>query len=73
LYENNKYTDATADYFESHTGTGTNNWIKWIRLFDKDYDGDIDIVGDGFFGDLTKVRIIWQNENGKFVREVYNR
>lgn len=73
LYGNNKYTDATADYFDIHTDTGTNNWIKWIRLFDKDYDGDIDIVGDGFFGDLTKVRIFWQNENGKFVREVHNR
>lgn len=65
------FIDATSKYFTSNSGLGKNSWIKWIHLFDYDKDGDIDVVGDGLFGDLmgTKGRKIWwKNNSGKFVQ-----
>jgi len=65
------FVDETSRYFDSYTGLGKNSWIKWIHLFDYDKDGDIDVVGDGLFGDLLGNqgrRIWWKNNGGKFVQ-----
>jgi len=67
--ENGNYKDKTKDYFDVVDGFGNGAWIKWIRIFDYDHDGDLDIVADGLFGDLKgrngKV-IYWENKKGKF-------
>ena len=34
--------------------------------FDYDKDDDLDIVGDGLFGDINGNKIYWKNESGKF-------
>jgi hypothetical protein len=55
--------------FDIIDGEGKNAWIKGIRLFDYDQDGDIDIVADGLFGVLEGDkgrRIYWRNDSGKF-------
>jgi hypothetical protein len=48
---------------------GANSWIKWLRLFDYDKDGDLDIVADGLHGNLfnKETNIYWKNNNGYFV------
>lgn len=69
LNEKNTFRDVTNTYFDVASGTGTNAWIKWIHLFDYDKDGDIDVVGDGLFGDLNGNKgrkIWWKNIGGKF-------
>jgi hypothetical protein len=69
LNKGNAFIDVTNTYFNISSGEGKNAWIKWIHLFDYDQDGDIDVVGDGLFGDLngTKGRTIyWKNNEGKF-------
>lgn len=67
------FIDATSKYFNSYSGVGKNSWIKWIHLFDYDKDGDLDVVGDGLFGDLLGTqdrRIWWKNNSGKFVQVI---
>lgn len=71
LYLNttNGFIEDTKSYFDLIDGEGKNAWIKWIRLFDYDWDGDIDVVADGLFGDLNGNkgrRIYWRNDSGKF-------
>jgi hypothetical protein len=69
----NGFKDVTSSYFDIYSATGKNSWIKWIHLFDYDKDGDIDVVGDGLFGDLlgTKGRVIWwKNSSGKFIQMI---
>jgi len=71
LYLNttNGFIEDTKSYFDLIDGEGMNAWIKWIRLFDYDWDGDIDVVADGLFGDLNGNkgrRIYWRNDSGKF-------
>jgi hypothetical protein len=69
LNEKNVFKESTGTYFDVTTFTGKNAWIKWIHLFDYDYDGDIDVVGDGLFGDLNGTsgrKIWWKNNGGKF-------
>ena len=66
LNENNNYSNKTSDFFDQFAGLGKNNWIAWIRLFDYDKDGDLDIVGDGLYGDLNNHLIYWRNDRGKF-------
>lgn len=65
-FENNR--ELTSTYFDVTKHSGSNSWIKWIHLFDSDNDGDLDIVGDGLFGDLVDKQVVWKNENGKFKR-----
>lgn len=70
LKENNSFRNATNEYFNQFSGTGTNNWVAWIRLFDYDTDGDIDIVGDGFYGELNGHIMYWKNDQGKFIQVI---
>jgi hypothetical protein len=63
------FVDVTSNYIDISSREGKNAWIKWIHLFDYDKDGDIDIVGDGLFGDLNGTKgsvIYWKNNEGKF-------
>ena len=71
LYLNtvNGFVEDTKSYFDIIDGEGKNGWIKWIRLFDYDQDGDVDVVADGLFGVLEGNkgrRIYWRNDAGKF-------
>ena len=68
INKGNTFTRATDEYIENNFGTGVNNWIAWVRLFDYDKDGDVDIVGDGLYGDLLDKVIYWKNNGGKFVK-----
>jgi hypothetical protein len=60
--------NATKDYFNNSEEKGLNTWIKWVRLFDQDKDGDVDIVADGLYGTLFDNRnnIHWENNTGYF-------
>ena len=65
----NGFVEDTKSYFDIIDGEGKNGWIKWIRLFDYDQDGDVDVVADGLFGVLEGNkgrRIYWRNDAGKF-------
>lgn len=69
LNKENGFIESTKNYFDVTDEKGNGAWIKWIRLFDYDGDGDIDVVGDGLFGELNGNkgrRIYWKNESGKF-------
>ena len=41
INKGNTFTRATDEYIENNFGTGVNNWIAWVRLFDYDKDGDL--------------------------------
>lgn len=69
-FESNSH--ITSDYFEETKFEGNNAWIKWIHIFDFDKDGDLDIVGDGLFGDIVNSNIHWNNEGGKFKKRITN-
>lgn len=76
LNKGNEFIDATNNYFDVTSEDGQGGWIKWIHLFDYDYDGDVDVVADGLFGVLNGNKgrkIYWKNNNGKFnqVKLVY--
>ena len=62
------FVNATKDYLNNSEEKGLNTWIKWIRLFDQDKDGDIDIVADGLYGELfdNRSKIHWKNNSGYF-------
>jgi hypothetical protein len=69
LNKGSSFIDATKSYFDISEEIGINAWIKWIRLFDYDGDGDLDVVADGLFGELQGnkgKRIFWKNDAGKF-------
>jgi hypothetical protein len=68
-FENNG--EITSNYFDITEHSGSNSWVKWLHLFDSDNDGDLDIVGDGLFGDLVDKQVVWRNESGKFKRYQY--
>lgn len=70
INKSTSFSKATEKYIENNFGTGQNNWIAWIRLFDYDKDGDIDIVADGLYGDLLDRIIYWDNKEGTFVKTV---
>jgi len=68
-FKNNSH--ITSNYFDQTKLEGSNNtWIRSIHVFDYDLDGDLDIVGDGLFGDINDKKIHWKNENGKFKRTI---
>lgn len=67
----NEIKDITSDLLNiSELNFPAVGWIKWLRIFDYDKDGDLDLVGDGLFGeelDGTNGGIIyWENNSGKF-------
>ena len=68
LNRGKSFVNATKDYFNNSEEKGLNTWIKWIRLFDQDKDGDIDIVADGLYGELfdNRSKIHWKNNSGYF-------
>ena len=65
-------SQITTSYFNETKFEGNNSWIKWIHIFDYDKDGDLDVVGDGLFGDIVDNKIYWKNESGKFKRTITN-
>ena len=65
-------SQITSSYFDETKFEGNNSWIKWVHIFDYDKDGDLDIVGDGLFGDINGNKIYWENESGKFKRTITN-
>lgn len=69
LNKENGFIESAKNYFDVTDEKGNGAWIKWIRLFDYDGDGDLDVVADGLFGDLNGSKgrkIYWKNESGKF-------
>jgi hypothetical protein len=68
--DNNDFKDETLKYFDSVEEKSQYTWIKLIRLFDYDKDGDLDVVGDGLFGALDGKKIHWNNNEGKFKKIV---
>jgi hypothetical protein len=63
--------EITSNYFDITEHSGSSSWVKWLYLFDSDNDGDLDIIGDGLFGDLVDKQLVWRNESGKFKRYQY--
>lgn len=72
LNRGSSFVDVTSQFFDISEGTGKDTWIKWIHLFDKDKDGDLDIVADGLYGELYKShqKLYWKNTAGYFRRVV---
>lgn len=72
LYNSNddNFNDETLKYFDTIEERSQYTWIKLLRLFDYDKDGDLDVVGDGLFGNLSNKKIHWANNEGKFKRIV---
>ena len=74
INNNGSYVDKTNDYIDkSNFSSPTGSWIKWLYLYDVDGDGDLDFVGDGYFGDFVGPnshyavkRVYWKNNSGKF-------
>ena len=69
IYINNgeNFTIMTNDYLDNFNFYGNNNWIKWLHLYDIDFDGDIDIVADGLFA--MSEPLYWENiDNSFYVR-----
>ena len=63
------YTEATDSYIEGSITMGNNFWAKWLYLKDVDQDGDIDLMDDGLFGNLSNHGediLFWENINSKF-------
>lgn len=70
LNNGNNFTDETSKYFDKTTNQSQYTWIKLLRMFDYDKDGDLDIVGDGTFGFLENKKIHWRNDEGKFIQNI---
>jgi hypothetical protein len=66
LNDGKNFVDETKKYFDVTSHQSKFTWIKWLRIFDYDKDGDLDIVGDGTFGSLLYKKIHWKNNNGKY-------
>lgn len=69
LNRTNSFIEVTREYFDKNMEAGADSWIKWLRLFDFDKDGDLDIVADGLHGNLfnKQTQLYWKNNNGYFV------
>lgn len=64
---NGTFVESAEDYNLADKGFSTH-----ATFFDYDKDGDLDIVGDGLFGDINNNKIYWKNESGKFKRTITN-
>jgi hypothetical protein len=69
LNRDKHYLEATKAYIDKNQESGTDTWVKWLRLFDYDKDGDLDIIADGLHGSLfnKQTQLYWKNNNGYFV------
>lgn len=67
-YDNLSFSNKTSDYFNQFQDNSKGTWIKWLRFFDYDRDGDVDIVGDGLYGSLLDKKIWWENNSNKFTK-----
>jgi hypothetical protein len=74
LNRGKQFIEVTEEYFDKNHESGNDSWIKWLRLFDYDQDGDLDIVADGLHGSLFNKNTVvhWKNNNGYFVRTRIN-
>jgi hypothetical protein len=74
LNRGKQFIEVTQEYFDKNHESGIDSWIKWLRLFDYDQDGDLDIVADGLHGSLFNKNTVvhWKNNNGYFVRTRIN-
>ncbi len=70
LNNGNSFIDETKKYFDITFEQSKYTWIKWLRMFDYDNDGDLDIVGDGTFGSLENKKISWKNADNKFLQSI---
>jgi hypothetical protein len=64
--DNYNFSNNTDEYFNQYQNNSKGTWIKWLRFFDYDNDGDIDVVGDGLYGNLFNKKIWWENKLNKF-------
>jgi hypothetical protein len=64
--DNYNFLNNTDEYFNQYQSNSNGTWIKWLRFFDYDNDGDIDLVGDGLYGNLLNKKIWWENKLNKF-------
>ena len=64
------FTDVTADSFGDNQDRGA-EWFDWIRIYDLDDDGDLDVVVDDVesFSTLGARDLVWENDgSGRFTR-----
>ena len=64
------FTDVTADSFQDNQDRGA-EWFDWIRIYDLDDDGDLDVVVDDVesFSTLGARDLVWENDgSGRFAR-----
>lgn len=66
--DNSNFSNNTNEYFDEFENNSNGTWIKWLRFFDYDKDGDVDIVGDGLYGTLLNKKIWWKNDSNKFTK-----
>lgn len=68
--QKDKYVDVSSIRLDKTFSKNT-LWFSWLRLFDIDYDGDYDLVGDGFaYKDIDKIpaekqpvpKVYWIND-----------
>lgn len=67
--DNSNFSNNTNEYFNEFQDNSNGTWIKWLRFFDYDRDGDVDIVGDGLYGNLLNKKIWWENTSNKFTKK----
>ena len=74
LNRGKQFIEVTEEYFDKNHEDGFDSWIKWLRLFDYDQDGDLDIVADGLHGSKFNKNTVmyWKNNFGYFVHTRIN-
>jgi hypothetical protein len=74
--QKDKFVDVSSTRMDVTFSKNT-LWISWLRLFDIDFDGDYDLIGDGFgYKDLDKLpaekqpvpQVYWINDGKGFYK-----